>query len=85
MAGVTGFKSARVKPASFFASALQRPRLMVGDLVTTPAKAGWVSEVVDTFRVDNGYVVGRWRMPSGMSLQSMEESIRFLVRVPAIA
>jgi CheY-like chemotaxis protein len=67
------------------ASAIQRSPLVVGDLVTTTAKADWVGEVVNTSRLGNGYVVVRWRTSSGMSLQATEESTRSLVRVRPIS
>jgi CheY-like chemotaxis protein len=65
-------------------SALERPRLVVGDLVTTPAKAGWIGEVVEALRFQSDYVAVRWRTSSGMSLEPMEESVRYLVRVTSV-
>lgn len=56
----------------------------VGDIVGSPAREGWVGEVVDISRLGNGFVTVRWRTPSGISLQSMEERVDFLVVVPPI-
>jgi len=56
----------------------------VGDIVGSPAREGWVGEVVDISRLGNGFVTVRWRTPSGISLQSMEERADYLVVVPPI-
>lgn len=56
----------------------------VGDIVGSPAREGWVGEVVDISRLGNGFVTVRWRAPSGISLQSMEERADYLVVVPPI-
>ena len=66
------------------AVALKPARLVVGDLVTTPAKAGWIGEVVEALTFTPGYVVVRWRTSSGISLEPMEESCRYLVRVTSV-
>src|SRR5689334_11136330 len=68
----------------------QRPRrrsaamFKVGDVVGTPAREGWVGEVVDISRLGNGFVTVRWCTPSGISLQSMEERVDYIVVVPPI-
>jgi hypothetical protein len=54
----------------------------VGDLVGTPSREGWIGEVVDISRLGNGFVTVRWRTPSGISLQSMEERVDYLVLLP---
>jgi hypothetical protein len=56
----------------------------VGDIVGSPAREGWVGEVVDISRLGNGFVTVRWRTPSGISLQSMEERVDYIVVVPPI-
>jgi hypothetical protein len=61
--------------------ALATAALRVGDLVTSrlhPERAG---EVVSTARSANGYVSVRWRSPSGVLLQAVEEPVDGLALV----
>ena len=57
----------------------------VGDAVASPSREGWVGEVVDVSRLGNGFATVRWRTSSGISLQSMEERVDYLVLLPPIA
>jgi hypothetical protein len=59
--------------------ALARSPFVVGDLVTSRPHRDWSGEVVDTDRIENGYVSVRWRSLSGVLLEAVEEPIEGLV------
>jgi hypothetical protein len=51
------------------------PTVGLGDSVTSRTHPDWVGQVVDTGRIDSGYVAVRWRSPSGVLLQAVEEQV----------
>jgi hypothetical protein len=55
--------------------ALARSPLIVGDVVSSRSHPDWMGEVVDTARFESGYVAVRWRSPSGVLLQAVEEPV----------
>jgi len=52
--------------------------------VGSPAKQGWVGQVVDCSRLRHSFVTVRWRVPSGISFESVEERIEGVVLLPPI-
>jgi hypothetical protein len=62
--------------------ALARSPFIVGDLVTSRSHPDWTGEVVDTERFESGYVSVRWRSPSGVLLQAVEEPVPRNLRRP---
>src|SRR5919204_6895196 len=51
------------------------PTLSVGDLVTSRAHPDWAGDVVSVAKLGRGYVAVRWRSPSGVLLQAVDEPV----------
>ena len=55
--------------------ALATPTLSIGDFVTSRAHPDRAGEVVNVAKLDSGYVAVRWRSPSGVLLQAVDEPV----------
>jgi hypothetical protein len=55
--------------------ALASAALSLGDVVTSRLHPDRAGNVVNTAKIDSGYVSVRWRSPSGVLLQAVEEAV----------